>query len=169
MKKIFLIVVLIAVSFSIYAEDDYVIREVKWGMTKQQVKQSEDVDLKNEKLASLQYAKINVSDGIEMYLAYKFNNDALCTISYANFGGLPEDETAFTLNFTTIQNKLMEKYGLPNHLISPDHFIWNTNDFYIEHNLQKDKVTISHYIIYYEPAYFRALELKKKSATPSNL
>lgn len=91
------------------ADPDF--RNTKWGMTKEQVKNSEEISIFDEDDSNLLYEGLTVSN-MNASLMYTFDSDHL----YRGFYKFEESHTSYNLYITDYENlvkALTEKYGAP--------------------------------------------------------
>ena len=113
MKKLFglLIVLCLAVSvvFAVIvaSAEKYDVRNVRWGMSKEEVKQKEKAELTGEGNDRLYYKTMLFGNQYELY--YIFDDDRLVEVQYGNlFSERPDKE-----DFEKARKLLTKKYGKP--------------------------------------------------------
>jgi hypothetical protein len=100
--------------------DDYNFRKTKWGMSMQQVKESEplEIDHSNDKL--LRYKSIALDKNV--YIIYGFVDDKLFRARYVLAEG-HSNNNDYIDDYNAFKNILTTKYGKPIY----DKVIWKTN------------------------------------------
>jgi hypothetical protein len=103
--KILLIIVLFA--SNLITSQEFDVRRVKWGMTKDEVKNSEKpLIATKEENNEFQYEKVELNDRVKSTIIYKFSNGRLIEVRYLIFG--PDD--AYTRGTCKNQISLERKF-----------------------------------------------------------
>lgn len=105
--------------------DDYVIRNVKWGMSMEEVKSAETAELKNEEEdKSLRYKNIEMF-GQKFDLVYSFTlAKGLHTAVYSSPNVLKDEGEKLEIS---ILETLTEKYGKSEYNSALNQYIWYSN------------------------------------------
>lgn len=130
MKKNWLILVFILVCGIVFA-DDADFRNIKWGMTQNEVIQSEELKSPSKKKDLISYTINNMYEW-KARLTYYFNRDGI--LDSANYNFFNTAHVSFDANvmdqmgvalYQTLQADLIKKYGPP----KEDNVIWANESF----------------------------------------
>ena len=133
-----LVSLLMIVNITFAAEPDF--RNVNWGMTIDEVKQKETLDLILEENGALMY-KTSLA-GMDCYLLYDFINQKLCSAMYS-IDKEHINENQYIEDFLKLKNLLIRKYGPPD----KDEEIWKRSLYKSDPNYQGFAVSIGDLIL----------------------
>lgn len=120
-----LVLIIFSTIIGFAQEEEYDFREVKWGMSKEEVKEAEIYTLDSGREDSLCYEDIpDIRMHMNVNLSYLFNEGKLYAAVYYLTFDYPHAE-AYVYDFEHIKSNLIEEYGEP----ALDKVTW-LNEFY---------------------------------------
>lgn len=123
---VLLFLIILSSSFCSYAEEqEFDFKRVKWGMSKEEVKEAETLPLTHESEDDLWYRNVpDMRTHMNVDLGYSFNEGKLEKAVYFLSFDYPHAE-AYVYDFEHIKSNLLEEYGEP----ALDKVVW-LNEFY---------------------------------------
>ncbi|MBN2136139.1 MAG: hypothetical protein JW737_10435 [Acidobacteria bacterium] len=151
MKKYLIFIMFFAVSISIMAED-FIICQARWGMTKEEVRAAEKIELKEGEDGNSLTGKTQVL-GIDTVLSYFFIENKLVNVTFVP---LDSDESTFNL----FEADLVTKYGPDYEVIGQYHHRWKLKGCVIDIIFDETIKTIL--LNYFSPEYFKSVHISEE-------
>ncbi len=124
MKKTIILSMLIFSAFTLFSEEQYNFRKVKFGMSFEDVIKSENIKpIKKEKDKSLNYE--DYFDKVKMKYSYHFYKGKLVWIGISFDNIFSSDKNNYYENYNRIKQYFVEKYGKP----TKSEIMWINKEF----------------------------------------
>ena len=185
---ILLLGIILTLSISVAAEENYNFRKTKWGMERKEVKQKVDEDIYNENEKFVMY-ETTVAN-LESIMLFQFAQDKLVSAGYY-FNESHSNSNLYIKEYKEIKEILTKKYGEPTRggkywldelykgeeeyygtALSLGHLVfefdWETKDTLIRLKLSGDNYEIDHVLLYEGKKLKNLKEKEEKEENQNN-